>query len=96
VDIVKPANRNVVSLLKRDSEMLAEVQDAFHNVLEKRKEEGSRIGITCFYESLPVVKSCIVPKESATMSGELAYPIRANHMVKARTLTGLRSSADVS
>jgi hypothetical protein len=57
------------------------VQDDFHNVLEKRKEEKSKIEITCFYESLPVVRSFIVPKESATISGELNYPIRANHIV---------------
>ena len=81
VNIGKPANRNIVKLLKRDSEILADVQDAFHNLLEKRKEERAKIGVICFYELLPVLRSCIVPKESAIMSGELNYPIHGNHMV---------------
>ena len=71
VNIIKPANRNVVKLLKRGSEILVDVQDAFHNVLEKRKEEQAKIEITCFYELLPVVRSCVVPKESAIMGGSL-------------------------
>jgi hypothetical protein len=77
----QPANCDVVKLLKRGSATLVDVQDAFHNVLEKRKEEGARIEITCFYELLPYVRSPVVPKESATMSGELNYPIHANHRV---------------
>lgn len=73
-----------------------DVQDAFHNVLEKRKEEQAKIEITCFYELLPVVRSCVVPKESATMSGELNYPIRANHIVSRFCLRRFKSSADTS
>jgi hypothetical protein len=83
-------------LLKRGSEILVDVQDAFHNVLEKRKEEQAKIEITCFYELLPVVRSCVVPKESATMSGELNYPIRANHIVSRFCLRRFKSSADTS
>ena len=73
-----------------------DVQDAFHNVLEKRKEERVKIEISCFYELLPVVKSCVVPKESATISGELNYPIHGNHMVSDLCLKGLRSFANIS
>lgn len=71
-----------------------EVQDAFHNVLEKRKEEEMKIEITCFYELLPVVRSCVVPKESAIMNGELNCPIRANHIVSRLCLRKFRSSAN--
>lgn len=77
--VAKPANRKVVKLLERGSEMLAEIQDSFHNVLEKRKEERAKIEIVCFYELLPVIRSCVVPKESAIISGELNYPIHNNH-----------------
>lgn len=71
VIIAKPANRNVVKLLKRGSEILVDVQDAFHNVLEKRKEEKAKIEITCFCELLPVVSSCVVPKESVGLLFEI-------------------------
>lgn len=81
VNIAKPANSAPVRLLERDSEMLRDVQDGFHNLLEKRKDEGSKIRITCFYETLPLVRLLVVPKESAVISGELSYPIRANHIV---------------
>jgi hypothetical protein len=95
VNIGKPANRNVVKLLKRDSEILADLQDAFHNLLEKSKEERTKIEITCFYESLPVFRSCVVPKESAIISGELNYPVHGNHIVSG---AGLRfgSLANIS
>lgn len=75
--------------------MLGEVQDGFHNLLEKRKEEGAKIGIVCFYETLPLVRFLVVPKESAVISGELDFPLRANHTVKktsAHTCIGLTRS----
>ncbi len=81
VNILKPVNRDIVKLLRQGSPMLVDVQDSFHNVLEKRKQEGLGIDITCFYELLPVARSCVVPKESAVIPGELHYPIHANHMV---------------
>jgi hypothetical protein len=61
--------------------MLRDVQDGFHNLLEKRKDERKKIQITCFYETLPLVRFIVVPKESAIISGELSYPIRSNHVV---------------
>jgi hypothetical protein len=70
-----------VKLLERDSEMLRDVQDDFHNLLEKRKDEGAKIKITCFYETLPLFRVLVVPIDSAVISGELSYPIRANHIV---------------
>ncbi|KAI9667662.1 MAG: hypothetical protein M1821_000479 [Bathelium mastoideum] len=80
VKIVKPVNTNLLKILQRGSDQLAAVRDSFHNLLEKRKLEGSTVGVVCFYEQLPHLKSFIVPKESAVMAGELSYPIRANHM----------------
>ena len=75
--------------------MLAEIQDSFHNVLEKRKEERAKIEIVCFYELLPVIRSCVVPKESAIISGELNYPIHNNHRVSGMCLR-FRGSVDES
>jgi len=60
--------------------MLRDVQDGFHNLLEKRKDERKKIQVTCFYETLPLVRVIVVPKESAVISGELSYPIRSNHV----------------
>lgn len=82
MNIAKPANASPVRFLERDSEMLRVAQDGFHNVLEKRKDEVAKIGITCFYETLPLVRFLVVPKESAVISGELNYPMRANHIVR--------------
>ena len=92
VNIVKPANHRIVKLLRRGSETLSNVQDSFYNVLEKRKQERSKIDIVCFYEQLPVGKSFIVPKESAIITGELHYPIHANHMVSKDALRRTRHS----
>lgn len=81
VGIAKAANVAPVQLLERGSEMLQDVQDGFHNLLEKRKDEMEKIEIICFYETLQIVRVLIVPKESAVISGELNYPIRSNHIV---------------
>jgi hypothetical protein len=81
INLAKPVNRNVVKLLKPGSEVLVDCQDAFHNILEKRKEERSKIEVVCFFETLPLIRTLVVPKESAIISGELNYPIRSNHMV---------------
>ena len=49
---VKHANTDIVSVLKRGSEMLARVQDGFHTLLRLRNKEGSEIKVTCFFEEL--------------------------------------------
>jgi len=51
-NIVKRTNKDIVSILRPGSEMLADVQDGFHNILRLRKEEGTEIAVTCFYEEL--------------------------------------------
>lgn len=52
--IIKHTNTNIVSVLKPGSEMLARVQDEFHGLLRKRRDEESEIAITCFFEELPL------------------------------------------
>ncbi|KAI9928631.1 hypothetical protein MW887_001846 [Aspergillus wentii] len=80
VNLVKPTNSQIVRLLEPRSKKLLEIRRAFHNLLEKRKDEGARIRIVCFYETIPMFKSCIVSEESATIDGEPSFPILANHM----------------
>jgi hypothetical protein len=55
--IAKHANLDIISVLKPGSEMLARVQKDFHSILRLRKDEGTEIAITCFFEehTVPVV-----------------------------------------
>jgi len=96
VNVFKPANSNIVKFLGQESPMLMEVQDSFHNLLEIRKVRGSTIQIVCFYETILIGKVCIVPKASATISGELSFQIQANHMVSGTYLQSqiFRNEAD--
>jgi hypothetical protein len=42
-------------VLKRDSEVLARIQDGFHTMVKARSlVEPPPIEVTCFYEELPV------------------------------------------
>ena len=52
--LIGSPNTKIVSALKPDSEMLAEVQNGFHNLLRLRKEEQDELKIICFYEELPI------------------------------------------
>ena len=54
VKIFKDANSDIIAVLERDSEVLRDTQDMFRQLLESRKNEGSKIHITCFYEELVV------------------------------------------
>lgn len=55
VGILRRANKDIVGVLDPGSEMLREVQKGFHIILRLRKDEGSEISITCFFEELPVI-----------------------------------------
>ena len=52
--IIKHTNTNIVSVLEPGSEMLARVQNEFHGLLRKRRDEESEIAITCFFEEFPL------------------------------------------
>lgn len=52
--MVKHVNPDIVSVLRPGSEMLANIQSGFHQLLRLRKEEDAEISITCFYEELPL------------------------------------------
>lgn len=55
VGVLRQANKDIVGVLDPGSEMLREVQKGFHIILRLRKDEGSEISITCFFEELPVI-----------------------------------------
>ena len=80
---MKDANREILSALQKDSEMLVELQISFGQILESRKNEGNRMQIACFYEELPLTAvGQVVSQSSASLFGcSQAYGIPANHMV---------------
>ena len=45
------ANPRLVEVLRRDSEVLARIQDEFHSLL---RSKGDEIKITCVYEEVPI------------------------------------------
>ena len=55
VGLVKQTNANIVKVLRRESEVLALMQDNFFNLMRAREQENlSPIQITCIFEELPV------------------------------------------
>ena len=60
VNILRKANKDIVSVLDPGSDMLRLIQQGFHNLLRIRKNERSEIPITCFYEELPVTGTGVV------------------------------------
>lgn len=55
ISVLKRANEDIVGVLEPGSEMLRMVENGFHRILRLRKDEGSEISITCFYEELRVI-----------------------------------------
>ena len=53
IGLVKQTNSEIVEVLRRDSEVLARIQDSFHTMVMARSKEGlPPIEISCFYEEL--------------------------------------------
>lgn len=53
--IVNTTNPRIIRVLRKDSEVLARIQNEFHSLIRKRlQEDSSPIEITCFYEELPL------------------------------------------
>ncbi|KAL6720813.1 hypothetical protein ACLMJK_002738 [Lecanora helva] len=76
--IFKRTNKDILSVLNPDSEMLYMVENNFHTILRQRKHDP--IGIVAFYEEL-ATKGIeeIVPQRSAKIAGYSLYGIHANH-----------------
>ncbi|RGP62529.1 gpi inositol-deacylase pgap1-like [Fusarium longipes] len=90
VGLVSKPNKNIVNVLEHDSEMLATIQNKFHEILRLRQAKDRPISITCFYEELasPVVGT-IVEMNSAILPGYSNYGIHADHTVRNLPFSGL-------
>jgi protein SERAC1 len=55
IGVIKQTDARILGVLRRDSEVLARIQDSFHTLIRARSEqELPLIKITCFYEQLPL------------------------------------------
>ncbi|KAL7272923.1 hypothetical protein RUND412_004244 [Rhizina undulata] len=83
IGVLKPANKKIIAVLNPGSDALAGIQDRFHTMLRRSKDEESfNITLVCFYEELYVagIGKKVVPDTSAKLSGHLNEGIHANHM----------------
>ncbi|KAK4233048.1 P-loop containing nucleoside triphosphate hydrolase protein, partial [Achaetomium macrosporum] len=81
IGIIKQTNTQIVEVLKRDSEVLARIQDGFHTMVLARGREGQPIEISCFFEELPLPGiGQVVPQDSAILPGYIPIGIHGNHM----------------
>ncbi|KAA8642375.1 hypothetical protein EYZ11_009972 [Aspergillus tanneri] len=82
IGLVKQTNPDIVDVLRRDSEVLARIQDGFHTMVKSRSlVEPPPIEVTCFYEELPVLGfGLVVPQHSAILPGYIPIGIHSNHM----------------
>jgi hypothetical protein len=79
----RPTNLDIVSVLHRESEVLARIQSSFHAMLKARAAEAlPPIEIACFYEELPLPGiGLAVSMQSAVCPGcGVPIGIHANHM----------------
>lgn len=53
--VVMTTNPKIIRVLRKDSEVLARIQNEFHSLIRTRLQDPlSAIEITCFYEELPL------------------------------------------
>lgn len=81
--IVRPTNKSIVSVLQPGSEMLANLQQEFHTMLDARQCQGKPVPrIFCFFEELPYnnLVGHIVPKHSAILGRYNNQGIHADHV----------------
>ncbi|KAK0619529.1 hypothetical protein B0T14DRAFT_479768 [Immersiella caudata] len=86
IGLIKQTNTEIVAILRRESEVLARIQDGFHTMVMARREDGLQpIQISCFYEELPLPGvGHVVPQDSAILPGYIPIGIHSNHMDMAR------------
>ncbi|MCJ1231793.1 hypothetical protein MMC12_008472 [Toensbergia leucococca] len=85
VKVVKPANTDILEVLKPSSEVLENLTQDFHTMLRYREQaQNPSIHITCFVEELPVSKAgktfMVVPSKSATLERYPYVTIHADHI----------------
>ncbi|KAF1844989.1 uncharacterized protein K460DRAFT_354850 [Cucurbitaria berberidis CBS 394.84] len=80
-NLLRKTNQEIVAVLKPGSEMLANLQQEFHTMLEdRRRNEGKWVDIFCFYEEVayPGIGE-IVPRQSAILREYPNASIHQNH-----------------
>ncbi|UKZ79212.1 hypothetical protein TrVFT333_006962 [Trichoderma virens FT-333] len=81
IGIITQTNSEIIEVLQRESEVLARIQDGFHNMVMARNTEGQPIEISCFFEELPLQGiGQVVPQHSAILPGYIPIGIHGNHM----------------
>jgi pimeloyl-ACP methyl ester carboxylesterase len=80
-NLLRKTNKEIVAVLRPGSEMLGNLQEEFHTMLEdRRKNEGLWIDIFCFYEEIPYLGiGKIVSRQSAILTGYPNASIHQNH-----------------
>ncbi len=80
--IGKRVNTDILDTLRRDSQVLLDVEDWFGQWLRRCAEASKTLQITCFYEelALPLIGK-VVEEHQAKLTGYSAYGIHANHKV---------------
>ncbi|KAL4863696.1 hypothetical protein BDV12DRAFT_23101 [Aspergillus spectabilis] len=81
--VVGRTNADIMDVLQPGSQMLARIQNQFHN-----SQRIAPVAITCFYEDLPYQTiGVVVPHQSAILPGYANYSIHANHQEMTRFAT---------
>ncbi|KAH7397431.1 hypothetical protein BKA66DRAFT_454343 [Pyrenochaeta sp. MPI-SDFR-AT-0127] len=77
----KRVNTDILDTLRRDSQVLLDIEDWFGHWRRRRNEDHKALQITCFYEELelPVIGK-VVEEHQAKIMGYSSYGIHANHM----------------
>ncbi|KAI4113334.1 MAG: hypothetical protein LQ345_005661 [Seirophora villosa] len=81
--LVRPTNKAIVSVLQPGSEMLANLQQEFHTMLNALQTRGRPVPrIYCFFEELPYngAVGLIVPRHSAILSRYGNQGVHANQV----------------
>lgn len=77
--LIKQSNKELISLLEPNSEMLSRIQMDFLDYIRQRETNHQPISITCLFEELPLGHFMIVPKESVILPGYNYASVHANH-----------------
>ncbi|KAI0543863.1 P-loop containing nucleoside triphosphate hydrolase protein [Xylaria curta] len=78
IGMIKQTNAKILEVLKRDSEVLASIQQNFHAMIKNR---DTPIDIFCFYEEQPLTTvGMVVPLHSAILAGYASTGISSNHV----------------
>ncbi|OQD80373.1 hypothetical protein PENANT_c036G02396 [Penicillium antarcticum] len=82
-NVLRTANKEIMQVLAPGSEMLANLQQEFHSMLEDyRQNHGKTLKIFCFYEEVEVTGvGKIVPDHSAILSSYQNRSIHAERVV---------------